>query len=87
MGVCKMYYFCLDRLSCCRVSCDKARTAEQRGGGGTRGAVGNGGDRQDWQQSNTHNPNHISLPLRLHIYPHYRGALHAYKRAALYLHP
>ena len=40
------------------------------GGGGTRGAVGNRGDRQDWQRSNTHNPNHISLPLRLHIYPH-----------------
>ena len=49
MGVCKMYYFCLDRLSCCQVSCDKARTAEQGGGGGggTRGAVGNRGDRQD----------------------------------------
>ena len=58
------------------------------GGGGTRGAVGNCGDRQDWQRSNTHNPNHISLPLQLHIHPHYRGPLHAYKRAALYLlHP
>ena len=29
VGGCKMYYFCLDRLSCCRVSCDKAGTAEQ----------------------------------------------------------
>ena len=37
VGVCKMYYFCLDRLSCCRVSCDKARTAEQRGRGGLGG--------------------------------------------------
>ena len=36
---CKMYYFCFDRLSCCRVSCGKARTAEQGGGGGSWGAV------------------------------------------------
>ena len=47
-----MYYFCLDRLSCCRVSCDKARTAEQGGGGGAVApqkfvASGNRGDRQD----------------------------------------
>ena len=28
---CKMYYFCFDRLSCCRVSCDKAKTTEQGG--------------------------------------------------------
>ena len=54
VGGCKIYYFCLDRLSCCRVSCDKARTAEQGGGGG-KGAVasqkllasGNRGGRRD----------------------------------------
>ena len=40
MGGCKMYYFRLDRLSCCRVSCDKARTVELRGGGGGGGARG-----------------------------------------------
>ena len=34
VGGCKMHYFCLDRLSCCRVSCDMARTAERGGGGG-----------------------------------------------------
>ena len=35
---CKIYYFCFDRLSCCRVSCDKAQTTEQgRGGGGAGG--------------------------------------------------
>ena len=54
-----MYYFCLDRLSCCRVSCDKARWQNRGGRGGARGAVapppppkllasGNRGDGQDW---------------------------------------
>ena len=63
-----MYYFCLDRLSCCRVSCDKARTAEQGGGGGAvapqnsllQEIVVIGKTRS---RSSTHNPNHISLPL------------------------
>ena len=38
--MCKMCYFCLDRLSCCRVSCDKARMTEQGGGGGGGGLGG-----------------------------------------------
>ena len=38
-----IYYFCLNRLSCCRVSCDKARTAEQE-----LLASENCGGRRDW---------------------------------------
>ena len=69
LGGHRIYYFCLDRLSFCRVRCDTARTAEQ----GARGcspqkllASGNHGSRQDWLGHgvyNTHNPNHISLSL------------------------
>ena len=65
-GGCKMRYFCLDRLPCCRVSCDKARTAEQGGGAVAPNnsllqeimVIGKARSR-----SSTHNPNHISLLL------------------------
>ena len=96
---CKMYYFCFDRLSCCRVSCDKARTAEWGVGGWGAVALqklrasGNRGDRQDWLGHGV-TPT-IPIIFRCYsdyVYTHTTGGLdvcplHAYKRAALYLHP